>query len=123
MSTYVHTNKHISTLIKAKLENLHFISERGAEHTNIDDLCKQSDFIIITSALTPDTHHLINRARLESMKPGAILINTSRGQLVDQEALIDVLKAKKIRGAGLDVMYPEPLPLDSPLLQLDNCGM
>ncbi|KAI5712631.1 hypothetical protein M8J75_010029 [Diaphorina citri] len=95
--------------------------KRGAEHTNIDDLCKQSDFIIITSALTPDTHHLINRARLESMKPGAILINTSRGQLVDQEALIDVLKAKKIRGAGLDVMYPEPLPLDSPLLQLDNC--
>ncbi|XP_026677492.1 glyoxylate reductase/hydroxypyruvate reductase [Diaphorina citri] len=95
--------------------------KRGAEHTNIDDLCKQSDFIIITSALTPDTHHLINRARLESMKPGAILINTSRGQLVDQEALIDFIADIRIRGAGLDVMYPEPLPLDSPLLQLDNC--
>lgn len=92
----------------------------GAVHTDIDDLMKQSDFVIVTSTLTRETHHLINKDRLNSMKPTAILINTSRGQLVDQDALIDVLQNRKIRGAGLDVMYPEPLPLDSPLLKLDN---
>uniref|UniRef100_A0A8D8TFJ0 Glyoxylate reductase/hydroxypyruvate reductase n=3 Tax=Cacopsylla melanoneura TaxID=428564 RepID=A0A8D8TFJ0_9HEMI len=97
------------------------VEKHGAIHTDIDNLCRESDFIILTSALTPDTHQLINRTRLESMKPTAILINTSRGQLVDQAALIDVLRDGKIRAAGLDVMYPEPLPLDSPLLKLDNC--
>ncbi|KAL1464075.1 hypothetical protein WDU94_003757 [Cyamophila willieti] len=97
------------------------VEKHGAIHTDIDALCRESDFIILTSALTPDTHQLINRIRLESMKSTAILINTSRGQLVDQDALIDVLRDGKLRGAGLDVMYPEPLPLDSPLLKLDNC--
>lgn len=97
------------------------VEKHGAVLTNVDDLCKSSDFIILTSALSPETHQLINRSRLESMKPGAIIINTSRGQLIDQDALIEVLQARKIRGAGLDVMYPEPLPLDNPLLKLDNC--
>lgn len=55
------------------------------------------------------------------MKPNAILINTSRGGIVDQEALYKVLKEKRIYAAGLDVTTPEPLPLDSPLLELDNC--
>ncbi|XP_008471235.1 glyoxylate reductase/hydroxypyruvate reductase-like isoform X3 [Diaphorina citri] len=93
----------------------------GAQLVPLDTLCAESDFIFVTCALTKDTEQLIGRKQFSLMKPTAILVNTSRGGLLDQEALVEFLKDKKIGGAGLDVMIPEPLPADHPLVQLDNC--
>lgn len=95
--------------------------ELGAERVSLDDLCKESDFIFITCALTSDTEKLVGEHQLRLMKSSAILINTSRGGLVDQEALIEALRENRIGGAGLDVMVPEPLPAEHPLLKLENC--
>ncbi|KAI5719915.1 hypothetical protein M8J76_016594 [Diaphorina citri] len=96
-------------------------TELGAQLVPLDTLCAQSDFIFVTCALTKDTEQLIGRKQFSLMKPTAILINTSRGGLLDQETLVEFLRDKKIGGAGLDVMIPEPLPADHPLVQLDNC--
>ncbi|XP_037042352.1 glyoxylate reductase/hydroxypyruvate reductase isoform X3 [Bradysia coprophila] len=93
----------------------------GAEQCTFDELLHNSDFVILTCAATPDTFHLINAASLGKMKTNAVLINTSRGTLVNQTDLYDFLKTERIRAAGLDVTTPEPLPLDSPLLTLQNC--
>jgi glyoxylate/hydroxypyruvate/2-ketogluconate reductase len=70
--------------------------------------------------LTPATRHMIGPAEFEKMKSCAILINVSRGQLVDQAALLDALRSQQIAGAGLDVFAVEPLPLNDPLLTMDN---
>uniref|UniRef100_A0A8D8TQ02 Glyoxylate reductase/hydroxypyruvate reductase n=1 Tax=Cacopsylla melanoneura TaxID=428564 RepID=A0A8D8TQ02_9HEMI len=96
-------------------------TELGAKFVPLDTLCTESDFIFITCALTKETEGLVGRKQISLMKPSAILINTSRGGLIDQDALIEALREKKIGGAGLDVMIPEPLPGDHPLTQLDNC--
>src|SRR5207244_13473698 len=66
------------------------------------------------------SHHLINAERLRLMKPGAVLINTARGELVDEDALAEAVREKRIRGAAIDVFAVEPLPADSPLRQLDR---
>ncbi|KAJ8974400.1 hypothetical protein NQ317_011244 [Molorchus minor] len=95
--------------------------EIGAEKVCFDELLTSSDFISVSCSLTPDTKELFNAAAFNKMKPTSIFINTSRGGVVDQNALIEVLENGKIWGAGLDVMTPEPLPLDSPLLKLKNC--
>jgi phosphoglycerate dehydrogenase-like enzyme len=73
--------------------------------------------------LTSDTHRLIDTAKLSLMKPTAYLINTSRGPVVDEQALVAALLAGRIAGAGLDVYEVEPLPAESPLLKLDNVTM
>ncbi len=91
-----------------------------ATRVDFETLLKESDFISIHTPLTPETHHLIGADALSKMKPNAILINTARGPVVDPHALYEALKAKRIFGAGLDVTEPEPIPLDSPLLELDN---
>jgi glyoxylate reductase len=91
-----------------------------AEYVNFETLLEESDFISIHTPLTPDTHHLIDAEALSKMKPTAVLINTARGPVVDPQALYEALKANRIFGAGLDVTEPEPIPPDSPLLQLDN---
>ncbi|XP_046623878.1 glyoxylate reductase/hydroxypyruvate reductase-like [Neodiprion virginianus] len=96
-------------------------AEFGGRKVSIDDLVAQSDFVIVTCALTPETSGLFNKKMFEKMKKTAILVNTSRGPIVDQPALIEALKNGTIRAAGLDVMTPEPIPLDSELLKLDNC--
>jgi glyoxylate reductase len=83
-------------------------------------LLQQSDFVSIHSPLTPDTRHLIDARALSAMRPTAILVNTSRGPIVDQAALADALHAGTIAGAALDVTDPEPIPLDDPLLQAPN---
>jgi glyoxylate reductase len=83
-------------------------------------LLEESDFISLHTPLTPDTYHLIDSEALSRMKPSAVLINTARGPVVDPEALYEALKERSIFGAGLDVTDPEPLPIDSPLLALDN---
>lgn len=93
----------------------------GAEQCTFDELLNESDFVILTCASTADTINLINATSLSKMKSNSVLINTSRGTLVNQTDLYDFLKTNRIRAAGLDVTSPEPLPLDSPLLTLSNC--
>ena len=84
------------------------------------ELLAQSDFLSLHVPLLPETRHYINAAALATMKPSAVLINTSRGPVVDTMALYEALKAHQIFAAGLDVTDPEPLPSDHPLYTLDN---
>jgi glyoxylate reductase len=91
-----------------------------AMRVDFETLLEESDFISLHTPLTPDTRHLIDSEALSKMKPNAVLINTARGPIVDPDALYAALKERRIFGAGLDVTEPEPLPVDSPLLNLDN---
>lgn len=91
------------------------------EQVGLDDLFARADVITLHCPLTPDNHHLVNADRLAKMKSEALLINTSRGQLIDNQALADALWAGTIAGAGLDVLDTEPPPADNPLLQAPNC--
>lgn len=95
-------------------------SELGIEYANLESLLKQSDFVSILIPYSPNVHHLIGKNELELMKKNAILINTARGGLVDEEALYDALVRGQIWGAGLDVFEKEPVPVDHPLLTLPN---
>jgi phosphoglycerate dehydrogenase-like enzyme len=90
------------------------------ERRDLDDLLRESDVVSLHVPLTPDTEGLIDRARLEHMKPGAVLVNTARGGLVEQAALLKALTSGHLRAAGLDVLAEEPAPPDHPLLALDN---
>lgn len=94
--------------------------ELGVQWCPLDDLLAEADFVSLHTPLTPQTHHLINRERLRRMKPTAVLVNTCRGPVVDEEALVEALRERWIWAAGLDVFDREPLPADSPLLTLDN---
>jgi glyoxylate reductase len=95
-------------------------SEENARLVSLDTLLSESDFVSIHTPLTESTHHMINATALRKMKPTAILINTARGPIVDPDALYQALKEKWIFAAALDVTEPEPLPVDSPLLELEN---
>lgn len=86
----------------------------------MDEVLKQSDYVVLSLPSTEKTKGIISRERINRMKPDAFLVNVGRGNLVDQEALIEALKENRIGGAGLDVMTPEPLPADSPLWELPN---
>jgi glyoxylate/hydroxypyruvate reductase len=92
-----------------------------AQFVDLDTLFRESDFLVVSCALTGLTKNLINKEVFAKMKPSAILINTSRGPVVNTEDLLEALKLGKIAGAGLDVTEPEPLPADHPLVQLKNC--
>jgi len=92
-----------------------------AEYVSFDELLRRSDFVLPQVPLSEETRHLFNARAFSLMKPSAIFVNTTRGGVVDQTALYDALKSRKIFAAGLDVTDPEPLPADSPLLTLDNC--
>jgi glyoxylate reductase len=83
-------------------------------------LLERADFVSLHCPLTPETFHLIDTAALGRMRPTAILINTARGPIVDQQALAQALHQGTIAGAGLDVTDPEPLPPDDPLLEAPN---
>ena len=96
-------------------------AELGAEHLPLDDLLRQADFVTLHVPLTPETHHLIGERELKLMKPSALLVNTSRGPVVDPKALYRALVNGDIAGAALDVTEPEPIPMDSSLLTLPNC--
>lgn len=90
------------------------------EFCELDDLIRRSDIISLHLPLNDKTRKLIDRRRIGMMKPSAVLINTARGGIVDQEALVEALQAHRIRGAGLDSYDPEPPVAGDPLLQLDN---
>ena len=92
----------------------------GARKCSLDALLQQADFVCLTVPLNASTEGLIGTRELALMKPEAILVNISRGRVVDEQALIEALRNRRIRGAGLDVFVQEPLATDSPLLQLDN---
>ncbi|MEP0804237.1 MAG: phosphoglycerate dehydrogenase [Chloroflexota bacterium] len=97
-----------------------FISETGIEMTSLAHLLANSDFVSLNCDLNPTSYHLMNADTFAMMKPGAVLINTARGPVVEEEALIAALQAGGLGGAALDVFEVEPLPLDSPLLKMDN---
>jgi glyoxylate reductase len=95
--------------------------ELNAIYADLDELLARSDLVTLHVSLNDETRHLIDAAALARMKPSAVLVNTSRGPVVDQAALAEALARGTIAAAGLDVTDPEPIPMDDPLLQLDNC--
>ena len=97
-----------------------FVTETGIEMTDFQSLLSNSDFVSINCDSNPTSHHLMNSDTFALMKSNAILINTARGPIVDEKALIEALQAKRLAGAALDVFEHEPLPLDSPLMKMDN---
>jgi D-3-phosphoglycerate dehydrogenase len=96
------------------------IRERGAEPADLDEVLARADFLSLHLPLTAETRHLLDASRLRRMKPSAFVINTSRGGVVDQAALLEALRDGWIAGAALDVFEPERLPPDHPLLALPN---
>jgi glyoxylate reductase len=92
----------------------------AVRYVSRDELLAAADYVVLTVPLTAETHRLIGRAELARMKPTAILVNISRGPVVDTAAVTEALAARRIYAAALDVTDPEPLPRDHPLLRLDN---
>ncbi len=93
----------------------------GAERRELDELLAESDFVSLHVPLTDETSHLIGKRELGLMKSSATLINTARGPVIDPKALYEALKDGEIAYAALDVTDPEPIPMDDPLLTLNNC--
>ena len=93
----------------------------AARRVSLDELLQTSDFVSLHTDLSAETRGLINRQRLSLMKPTAVLVNTSRGGVIDQDALVEALAAGRPMAAGLDVTDPEPLSPDHPLVGLANC--
>lgn len=92
----------------------------GVELAALEELFRQSDAISIHVPYTGQTHHMVNKETLALMKPTAVIVNTSRGNIIDEDALYEALRSGQIRGAGVDVFAKEPLPVDCPLLTLEN---
>jgi phosphoglycerate dehydrogenase-like enzyme len=99
----------------AEIEN-----ELDARKVGLDELLRESDIITIHIPLLKETRSLIGKRELSLMKPTTVLLNTSRGPIVDEKALVEALADNRIAGAGLDVFEKEPIPTDNPLLQLEN---
>ena len=97
-----------------------FVTETGIEMTDLQSLLSKSDFISINCDLNPTSYHLINADTLALVKSNAVLINTARGPIVEEQMLIAALQAKRLAGAALDVFEHEPLPAESPLMKMDN---
>jgi D-3-phosphoglycerate dehydrogenase len=97
-----------------------FIAETGIEMTTLESLLSRSDFVSLHCDLNPTSYHLMNTSTLGLMKPTAVLINTARGPIVEEPALVEALQSGKIAGAALDVYEIEPQPAHSPLLEMDN---
>jgi D-3-phosphoglycerate dehydrogenase len=97
-----------------------FIAETGLHMTDLPSLLAESDFVSLNCTLNPTSYHLMNAETLAMMKPSAVLINTARGPVVDEVALVSALQSGTIGGAALDVFEVEPLPHDSPLMKMDH---
>ena len=100
--------------------DLEYCKENGIRNAALDEIFKVCDFICLTCMLNEETRQLVNAERLALMKDTAYLINTSRGGVIDENALFEALKNQKIAGAALDVFETEPLPRNSPLFELEN---
>jgi D-3-phosphoglycerate dehydrogenase / 2-oxoglutarate reductase len=98
-----------------------FVEETGLRMMPLGALLGEADFVTLHCDLNPTSFHLIGHAELALMQPSAYLINTSRGPVIDEPALVEALRARALAGAALDVFEVEPLPRDSPLRALDNC--
>lgn len=98
-----------------------FISETRIEMVSLEKLLTTADFVSLNPDLNPTSFHLINKKRLDMMKPGAYIVNASRGPVVEEPALVRALQEGKIAGAALDVYEDEPLPSNSPLRTMGNC--
>ena len=97
-----------------------FVTETGIRISTLDELLANADYISLNCDLNPSSLHLINAGTLARVKPGTVLINSARGPIVKEADLIAALQSGKLGGAALDVFEVEPLPLDSPLLKMDN---
>jgi D-3-phosphoglycerate dehydrogenase len=97
-----------------------FICENEVQMTGLEELLNRSDFISLHCDLNPTSFHLINRQTLTFMRPSAYLINSARGPIVEQLAVVEALQKGRLAGAAFDVYEIEPLPKDSPLLKMDN---
>ena len=95
-------------------------AEAGIEVVSREEIFRRADYVSLHLPMNPQTHHSVGKAEFELMKPTAFLINTARGGIVDQDALIAALQSGQIAGAGLDVTDPEHCPVDNPLLHMDN---
>ena len=98
-----------------------FIDDTGLTMMSLPTLLESCDFVSLHCDLNPTTFHLIGRAELARMRSSAYLINTARGPVIDEAALIEALRERRIAGAALDVFEAEPLPADSPLRAMENC--
>lgn len=105
---------------KRKIEKLPYFDKIYNDWEGLNELYQLSDYIIVALPLSPNTYHMIGEEAFKLMKKNAIFINVARGDIVDQKALIYALKNHLIRGAGLDVMSPEPLPKEHELWKLNN---
>ena len=97
-----------------------FAKRWNIEQVGFDELLARSDYISLHCFMSPENYHLLNAQSIQKMKKGTVIINTARGPIIDEPALIEALKSGHLRGAGLDVFETEPLPLDSPLIGMDN---
>ncbi len=114
-----HVGRHVAALAAAF--GMKVLSwSRGGEPGALDELLRASDIVSIHATLSPQTRGLVDARRIALMKPTAHLINTARGAIVDEKALVEALEQRRIAGAGLDVFEQEPLPAGHPLTRLDN---
>jgi len=96
------------------------IENTGVRMVDLDELLNSSEFISVNCDLNPTSFHLLNFETFAKVKTGAVVINTARGPIIEEPALVNALQEKRLGGAALDVFEVEPLPLDSPLMKMDN---
>ena len=117
----LHFGWNMPVLYTARSTKAPIEAELKARLVSLDELLSHSDFISVHVPLSSETQSLIGAEQFAKMKPTAVLVNTARGEVIDQQALVQALKNRKLFAAGLDVCTPEPLPLDHPLHSLSNC--
>jgi phosphoglycerate dehydrogenase-like enzyme len=103
-----------------KYPNVKKAEQVGLEYVDLHELLKESDFITVHVTLTPESERLLGKKELQTVKKGAVIINTSQGKVIDEESLVEALKSGRISYAGLDVFEKEPPAKDNPLFKLDN---